>query len=152
MPGTQLPTSTVPAPTTTVQSTTTTTTPTTTVPPTTTAPPAASISESAARQVIDTYYAAYRARDFNALRAIFPTASENDRARIEALRKDFEPCEYDLRGLDVTTVSSTRAFVRVQVTETCRARIRAPVKPINAPRSFELGKTADGRWIITTGP
>jgi len=151
-PGTQLPPSNLPTPTTTVQSTTTTTTTTTTVPPATTAPPAASISESAARQVIDAYYAAYRARDFNALRAIFPTASENDRARIEALRKDFEPCEYDLRGLDVTTVSNTRAFVRVQVTETCRARIRAPVKPINAPRSFELGKTADGRWIITTGP
>jgi tetratricopeptide (TPR) repeat protein len=148
-PSTQLPPPTGPAPTTTVPATTTSTT--TSVPATTTVAPVVSISESAARQVIETYYAAFKARDFNALRAIFPTASENDRARIDALRKDYEPCEYNLRGWEVSPLTATRAFVRVQVTETCRPRIRTPPRQIEGSKAFELGKTADGRWIVTTG-
>jgi hypothetical protein len=151
VPPTQLP-STVPAATTVPATTTTTSTTTTTVPPTTTAAPVVSISESAARQVIDTYYAAYRARDFNALQAIFPSASDIDRRRIEALRKDYEPCEYVWRGMEVDAISSTRAYVRLQVTESCRPRIRAPFQPSTQPRTFQLGKTADGRWVVTTGP
>jgi hypothetical protein len=153
VPPTQVPPTTVAAPTTTVPSaTTSTTTTTTTVPPTTTVAPAPSISETAARQVIDAYYAAYRARDFNALRAIFPAASDLDRKRIEALRKDFEPCDYNVRKLDVTAVTPARAFVTVDVTSNCRPRIRAPSQPINASPTFELGKSGDGRWIIVNGP
>ena len=102
--------------------------------------------------MIDTYYAAYRARDFNALRAIFPAAPDLDRKRIDALRKDFEPCEYSLRRLDVTAVTASRAFVTVDVTSNCRPRIKAPSQPINASPTFELGKSADGRWIIVNGP
>jgi len=102
--------------------------------------------------VIDAYYAAYRARDFNALRAIFPAAPDLDRKRIDALRKDFEPCDYSLRRLDVTAVTASRAFVTVDVTSNCRPRIRAPSQPINASPTFELGKSADGRWIIVNGP
>jgi hypothetical protein len=98
-----------------------------------------------------TYYAAFKARDFNALRAIFPTASENDRARIEALRKDYEPCDYELRGLEVNSLTATRAFVRVHVTETCRPRIRTSPRQIEGSKAFELGKTSDGRWVVTTG-
>jgi hypothetical protein len=114
--------------------------------------PVVSISESAARHVIETYYAAYKARDINALRAIFPTATDIDRRRIEALRKDYEPCDYDVQGIGIDTISSTRAYVRAQVTETCRPRIRAPFQPTTTPKTFQLGRTADGRWIITTGP
>jgi hypothetical protein len=114
--------------------------------------PVVSISESTARQVIDAYYAAYKARDFNALRAIFPTASDIDRRRIEALRKDYEPCDYVWQGLEIDPISSTRAYVRLQVTESCRPRIRAPFQSSSAPRTFQLGKTADGRWVVTTGP
>jgi eukaryotic-like serine/threonine-protein kinase len=149
VPPPQLPPSTVPAPPTTVPATTTTTT--TTVPATTSVAPVVSISESAAQQVIMTYYAAFKARDFNALRAIFPTASENDRARIEALRKDYEPCDYELRGLEVNSLTATRAFVRVHVTETCRPRIRTSPRQIEGSKAFELGKTSDGRWVVTTG-
>jgi hypothetical protein len=62
--------------------------------PATTVAPTASISESEARQVIEAYYAAYRARDFKALRAIFPDAPDLEKKRIEALRKDYEWCDY----------------------------------------------------------
>jgi hypothetical protein len=86
------------------------------------------------------------------LRAIFPAASDLDRRRIEALRKDFEPCDYGVQRLDVTAVTAARAFVRVDVTQTCRPRIRAPAQPISASPTFELGKNADGRWIIVNGP
>jgi serine/threonine-protein kinase len=150
VPPTQLPPSTVPA--TTTLSTTTTTTTTTTVPATTSVAPVVSISESAAGQVIGAYYAAYRARDFTALQAIFPGATDLDRRRIEALRKDYEPCEYVVQELAVDPISSTRAYVRLQVTETCRPRIRVAFQPNKTAKTFQLGKTADGRWIITTGP
>jgi hypothetical protein len=127
---------------------------TTSVPATTTsvAPAAASVSESAARQLVEAYYAAYQARDFGALRRVFPNAPDLDRARIDALRKDYEPCDYDLRGMEVTPVSASRAFVRVEVTERCRPRIRVPSRSISASRTFELGKGPDGRWVITNGP
>lgn len=148
VPPTQLPPSTVPATTTSVVTTTT----TTTVPATTSVAPVVSISDSAARQVIHAYYAAYRARDFKALQAIFPTASEIDRRRIEALRKDYEPCDYVVQELAVDPISSTRAYVRLQVTETCRPRIRSPFQPLTTDKTFQLGRTGDGRWMITAGP
>ena len=133
-------------------STTVPTTITTTLPSTTSAAPVVSISDSVARQVIDAYYAAYRARDFDALRAIFPAATDLDRARIEALRKDFEPCDYNVREMEVTSVSATRASVLVQLTETCKPRIRANTGQLEASRAVELEKTVDGRWIVTRGP
>jgi hypothetical protein len=139
-------------PATTTVSTTTTTTTTTTVPATTSVAPVVSISESAAGQVIGAYYAAYRARDFTALQAIFPGATDLDRRRIEALRKDYEPCDYVVQELAVDPISSTRAYVRLQVTETCRPRIRVAFQPNKTAKTFQLGRTADGRWIITTGP
>ena len=122
------------------------------VPPTTTVAPAASISESTAREVIDAYYAAYRARDFEALRAIFPAASDRDRRRIEALSRDFEPCDYNVGKVAVAPVTASQALVMVDVTETCRPRIRAPAPTLNASRTFELVEIADGRWIIVNGP
>ena len=143
-------TSTVPSTTTTVPTTTTTTT--TTVPATTTVAPAPSISEAEARQIIAAYYAAYRARDFNALQAIFPTASQIDRQKMDALRKDYERCEYETKGMQVRPVSATEAFVRVEVTETCKARIRMNTPVINATRTFGLAKSADGRWLVISGP
>jgi len=157
-PTTVQPTPTQPLTTTTVTPTPTTTTTvittTTSVPATTTsvAPAAPAISESAARQVVEAYYAAYRARDFGALRRVFPNAPDLDRARIGALRKDFEPCDYGLRDWTIESVGDARALVRVDVTETCRPRIRVAARSINASRAFVLTRTADGRWIITNGP
>ena len=134
----------------------TTTVVTTSVPPTTTtvapAPAAPSISESAARQLLSSYYEAYKARDFNALRGIFPGASPLHRTRLEALRKNFESCEYDMKDVDVTPVSDTRAFARADIKEVCRPRIRSPNMTIEGPRTFEFGKNAEGRWVVTNGP
>ncbi len=150
-----------PAPTVPVTSSLPTTVPTTTVvttsvPTTTTtvapAPPAPSISESAARQLLNGYYGAYKARDFNALRDIFPGASPLHRTRLEALRKNYESCEYDMKDVDVTPVSDTRAFARADVKEVCRPRIRSPNMTIEGPRTFEFGKNAEGRWVVTNGP
>ena len=122
-------------------------------PPTTIVAPAApAISEAAARQVVDAYYAAYRARDFGALRRVFPNAPDLDRERMDALRKDYEPCDYELRAWDITPVGDARMLVRVDVTERCRPRIRVPARSINVPRTFVLGKSADGRLIVVSGP
>jgi len=82
-------------------STTPPTTTTPTVPPTTSVAPVVSIiSESTAREVIDAYYAAHRTTDFNALRAVLPAATNIDRRRIEALQKNFEPCDYIVPNRD----------------------------------------------------
>ena len=134
----------------------TTTVATTSVPPTTTTvapPPAApSISDSEARALLGSYYAAYRAKDFTALRGIFPGASPLHRTRIEALRRDYDSCEYDIRDVDLTPVSGTRAFARADVKEECRPKIRAPTQKIEGPRTFEFGKSAEGRWVVVNGP
>jgi hypothetical protein len=118
--------------------------------PATTVAPTASISESAAREVIEAYYAAYRAWDFKALRAIFPDAPDLDKKRIEALRKDYERCDYILWGLQV--LRGSRAAVRIDVTQICRPRNRAPARKVGTRCTFWLGTSADGRWIITRGP
>jgi hypothetical protein len=86
------------------------------------------------------------------LREVFPAASPLHRTRLEALRKNFESCEYDLRNIDVTPVSGARAFANVEIKEECRPRIRAPSITIGGARTFEFGKNADGRWIVTNGP
>jgi serine/threonine-protein kinase len=147
---------TVPATTSTPTSVPTTTVATTSVPPTTTTvapPPAApSISDSAARALLASYYAAYRAKDYNALRGVFPGASPLHRTRIEALRRDYDSCEYEIRDVDLTPVSDTRAFARADVKEECRPKIRAPTQKIEGPRTFEFGKNAEGRWVVVNGP
>jgi TonB family protein len=120
--------------------------------PATTVAPTASISESEARQVIEAYYAAYRARDFKALRAIFPDAPDLEKKRIEALRKDYEWCDYIVWGLTVRQVSASRAAVRIDVTQFCRPRIGALARKGSVTLTFWLGTSADGRWIITRGP
>ena len=134
----------------------TTTVVTTSVPPTTTtvapAPAAPSITEPAARQLLNAYYGAYKARDFNALRDIFPGASPLHRTRLEALRKNYESCDYDMKDVDVTPVSDTRAFARADIREVCHPRIRAPNMTIEGPRTFEFGKDPEGRWVVTNGP
>jgi hypothetical protein len=150
-----------PAPTVPVTSSMPTTVPTTTVattsvPPTTTTvapvPAAPSITEPAARQLLNAYYGAYKARDFTALRDVFPGASPLHRTRLEALRKNYESCEYEMKDVDVTPVSDTRAFARADVKEVCRPRIRSPNMTIEGPRTFEFGRNAEGRWVVTNGP
>jgi hypothetical protein len=134
----------------------TTTVVTTSVPPTTTtvapAPAAPSISDAAARQLLRSYYDAYRTMDFNALRGVFPGASPLHRTRLDALRKNYESCEYEMKDIDVTPVSDSRAFAGAYVTEVCRPRIRAPNQTIGGPKTFEFGKSAEGRWVVTRGP
>ena len=99
--------------------------------------------------MISVYYAAWRARDMNALLAIFPNAGANDRTRMDALRKNFESCDYEWSVVEVTPVTASRAFVTVNVTEACKARIRMKVDPFRSSKNFELNKGADGRWLIT---
>lgn len=72
--------------------------------------------------------------------------------KIEALQKDYEPCDYIVTGMEVKSSSATRAFVQVQVTETCKPRIMATTRQLEASRAFELEETADGRWIVPRGP
>ena len=120
--------------------------------PATTVAPTAPVSESAAREVIEAYYAAYRAKDFKALRAIFPDAPDLDRKRIEALRKDNERCDYIVWGLKVWSVKASRAAVRIDVTQFCRPRSGALARKGSVTLTFWLGTSADGRWIITRGP
>ena len=132
---------------------TTTTVTTTTVPPTTTVPaPAPSISDAAARQLLRSYYDAYKSMSFDALREVFPAATPAHRTRLEALRKNYESCEYQMGQVDTTPVSDSRAFATAEVTEVCRPRIRAPNQTITASRTFTFGKSPDGRWIVTNGP
>jgi TonB family protein len=118
----------------------------------TTVAPSASISESEARQVIEAYYAAYRAKDFKALRKVFPDAPDLDQKRIEVLRKDSERCDYIVWGLRVGPVKASRARATIDVTQFCRPRIGAPARKGSERLTFWLGTGADGRWIITRGP
>jgi tetratricopeptide (TPR) repeat protein len=105
-------------------------------------------SDATVAQLIAAYYAAYKARDFNALRNVFPAASQLHRSRFEALEKDFASCEYTLTVLEVQRVSDSMARARVGLTESCQSQTRNPQPKVARVGTFELAKGSDGKWII----
>jgi tetratricopeptide (TPR) repeat protein len=116
------------------------------------APPTVrSIPVATVQTLLDAYFGAYQTLDFNALKAVFPNASDFDRRRLAALRDQFRSCAYERGEPTITPVSESQAFAEIVVKETCSPKIRAPQRPVTNTQTFRFEKRG-ADWVIRTGP
>jgi serine/threonine-protein kinase len=119
--------------------------------PATTAPPRASaldVERPEILQALTAYQAAYRKKDVDAIRKIYPNMS---REATQELRKNFDACRsYDLTFGNIEIALSdppVTAVATVQSTYLCQPPTRQKGVPFTVEDLFQLRKIA-GAWVI----
>ena len=70
--------------------------------------------------------------------------------RIEALKKDYNYCDYTFSNVKIAFSTATDASVGADVVEACKPRIAVPARPLNAVMQFTLRKSANGAWTVAS--
>jgi Protein kinase domain len=120
---------------------------TTTIAPTTTILP--SIDQDTVLRVLAAYSAASRTFNVAAIEEIYPGLPATSRTRLDALRRNYNYCDYTYSNVRIVSATATEATIRADNLESCKPKTAQRSMDTRATQQLTLRKAAAGAWTIT---